>query len=208
MLRTFNRALSRRCIAYVGLLVLCGASMSGCKEKSSVTNPTRDASKPTPSPQSKVTNDTDSATQDLRAVGTRVAAAIQAKDVSTLLLYESRDHRTEDEASLKDAKSSLYCYIFDSACIPDSKTRSVSEILSTARQLEIDVSVMRSPSNGQMFGLLLFYDKSRVTEAQLLSEDYRCSPQAFKEVASWHFVMSNGKWSATTILDYKTEGIC
>jgi hypothetical protein len=55
---------------------------------------------------------------------------------------------------------------------------------------------------------VLFYDKQQVSEDMLRSAAFQCSDDALKEVASWHFDLINGKWSANTVFDYDTEGLC
>jgi hypothetical protein len=164
--------------------------MLGCKK----------ASEPA-APAAKVVEDT--ANRDLRAIGERVTTAVVAKDINTLLEY---DHDPEDEASLKNKSSDLYCYLFDSSCIPEAKRRSVYEIFSTARQLGIDPSV--ATLQGKSYGLLMFYDKSQISDKELYSPDFLCSDKALKATASWHFVLANGKWSTSTLFDYKTERSC
>jgi len=73
--------------------------------------------------------------------------------------------------SLKNSKSDLYCYIFDSDCITwgDGTWRSVYEKFSQAHPLEIKVSLSRSPSDHQLYGSLFFYDAAAVSEKDLRS---------------------------------------
>ena len=97
-------------------IAFCCSVMLGCKK----------ASEPA-APKAKVE---DTANRELRAIGDRVATAVVAKDINTLLEY---DHDPEDEASLKNKSGDLYCYLFDSTCIPEAKRRAVYEIFSTSR---------------------------------------------------------------------------
>jgi hypothetical protein len=170
-------------------IAFCCSVMLGCKK----------ASEPA-APKAKVE---DTANRELRAIGDRVATAVVAKDINTLLEY---DHDPEDEASLKNKSGDLYCYVFDSTCIPEAKRRAVYEIFSTSRQLGIDASVANL--QGKSYGLLMFYDKSQISETELYSPDFLCSDKALKGTASWHFILANGKWSTSTLFDYKTERSC
>lgn len=145
----------------------------------------------------------DPATRDLRAIGDRVTAAVVGRDINTLLQY---DHDPEDQASLQNKSGDLYCYLFDSSCIPDAKTRAVYDVLTTAPQLAIDTSTTQV--DGKQYGLLMFYDKSKISSAELYSPDFLCSDKALKQTASWHFVQVDGKWTSSTLFDYKVERPC
>jgi hypothetical protein len=100
----------------------------------------------------------------------------------------------------------LYWYLFDSSCIQGAKTRAIYEILSTSRQLGIDASIANVA--GKQYGLLMFYDKSQISDKELYSPDFLCSDKALKGTASWHFILANGKWSTSTLFDYKIERPC
>lgn len=143
------------------------------------------------------------AARELRAIGERVAPAVMARDINTLLEY---DHDPEDEASLKNKSGDLYCYLFDSSCFPGAKRRAVYELFSTASRLGIEASVANV--GGKSYGLLMFYDKSQISDAELYSPDFLCSDKALKGTASWHFILANGKWTTSTLFDYKTETSC
>lgn len=150
------------------------------------------------------------ASRDLHKVGEAVAKAILDKDIRALLAYDRADLRSADEVSLKNAKSDLYCYIFDSGCITwgNGDWRSVYDKLSQARRLEIKVSLSRSRLDGQLYGSLVFYDASVVSEKELSSPDFLCKegPARF---ASWRFRLENGKWKPVTpLFDSETESFC
>lgn len=147
----------------------------------------------------------DAATRELRAIGDKVLIAVTARDVDTLLQY---DHVPEDEASLKNKSGDLYCYVFDSSCLPNAKSRSVYEIFVTAHQLAVEASVAQVPVKGKRYGLLMFYDKAKISAKELYSQDYLCSETALRETAAWHFVLSDGKWSTSTLFDFKTDRLC
>ena len=53
----------------------------------------------------------------------------------------------------------------------------------------------------------MFYDKSQISSTELYSPDFLCSEKALRQTASWHFIMTDGKWSTTTLFDYKTDKI-
>lgn len=174
----------------IALLVLCCSLMGfGCKKSSQ-------SAAPAATPE-------DPETHALHAIGDKAATAIVAKDVNTLLQY---DHDPEDVASLNIKSGDLYCYLFDSTCIPEGKTRSVYDVITTARQLGIDPSV--ADVEGRHYGLLMFYDKTQISSSELYSPDFMCSDRALKQTASWHFILENGKWTTTTLFDYKTERPC
>jgi hypothetical protein len=161
---------------------------------------TGSAASPTPPVAGKAQ---DPATRDLLAIGDRVTTAIVARDTNTLLDY---DHDPEDVASLQSRSGELYCYLFDSSCIQDGKGRAIYDLFSTARRLGIDASVTKVGDKN--YGLLMFYDKSQISGTELYSPDFLCSEKALKQTASWHFIMTDGKWSTTTLFDYKTDKPC
>src|SRR5258707_4392667 len=139
--------------------------------------------------------------QGLRKVGEAVAKAVLDKNIQVLLAYDRADLRSADEVSLKNTKSDLYCYIFDSDCITwgDGTWRSVYDKLSQAHQLEIKVNVARSPYDRQTYGNLFFYDASAVSEKDLRSRDYLCK-EGPRNITSWKFRLENGKWKPVTPL--------
>ena len=148
--------------------------------------------------------------QELHRVGETVAKAVLEKNIDTLLAYDRTDLRAHDAESLKNSKSDLYCYIFDSECITwgDGTWRSVYEKLSQAKQLEIKTSLVRSPSDQQLYGSLYFYDAKAISSRDLRSFDFLCK-QAPAKVASWRFRLENGKWKAVTpLFDSETLGAC
>lgn len=158
---------------------------------------------PTPQGQAVASRPQDPATRDLLAIGDRATTAIVARDASALLDY---DHDPEDTASLRSKNGELYCYLFDSSCIQGNNGRAIYDLFATASQLGIDASVTKV--DGRNYGLLMFYDKSQISSAELYSPDFLCSEKALKESASWHFIMTDGKWTTTTLFDYKTDKPC
>ncbi|MCU1242823.1 MAG: hypothetical protein JWO71_3549 [Candidatus Acidoferrum typicum] len=139
--------------------------------------------------------------RDLRKVGETVAKAVLDKDIPALLTYDRADLRPADEVSLKNTKSDLYCYIFDSDCITwgSGNWRSVYDKLSQAHQLEIKVSVSSSPYDRQLYGSLFFYDAAAVSAKDLRSRDYLCK-EGPANITSWKFRLENGKWKPVTPL--------
>ena len=145
--------------------------------------------------------------RDLRKVGEAVAKAVLDKNIQALLAYDRADLRSVDEVSLKNPKSDLYCYIFDSGCITwgSGNWRSVYDKLSQAHQLEIKVSVSSSPYDRQLYGSLFFYDASQVSEKDLRSPDFLCK-EGPANIASWKFRRENGKWRPVTpLFDSETQ---
>jgi len=41
-----------------------------------------------------------------------------------------------------------------------------------------------------------------------LESEFLLSDKALKGTASWHFVLANGKWSASTLIHYKIDRSC
>ena len=155
---------------------------------------------PTAAPRANVQNP---ASHELRTIGERTLIALLARDTKTLLEY---DHNAEDEASLNNKSGELYCYLFDTSCILDAKRPAVYEIVSSAPKVGIDASV--ATVQGRSYGLLMFYDKSQVSNDELYSPDFLCSDKALKATASWHFILDNEKWITTTLFDYKIGRSC
>jgi hypothetical protein len=152
----------------------------------------------------------DAALEELRQVGTKIADVVLAKDVPNLLNYGRLDMRSQDESALKDRKSELYCYLFDSSCISWGKQQpSVFDIISLAHQLAIKVvDLGKSTYNGQRYAVLFFYDSSRVSEKMLRSSEFLCKEGSHR-IASWKFTRVNGKWEPVTpFFDFETDSLC
>ena len=148
--------------------------------------------------------------RDLRKAGEAIAKAVLDRDIQTLLTYDRADLRSQDEASLKNSNSDLYCYIFDSDCITwgNGDWRSVYDKLSQAHQLEIKASLWSSPYDRQLYGSLFFYDASAVAEKDLHSPNFLCK-EAPARIASWKFRLEHGKWKPVTpLFDSETRGPC
>jgi hypothetical protein len=195
-MRTQQKLRNTRCdwgrVVLAAVAIACCSTLPGCRKAN--------ASAAMAVPATKMA---DPATRDLRAIGDRATTAIIAKNTSTLLEY---DHDPEDQASLQSKSGELYCYLFDSSCIAGGKTRAVYDLFSAAPKLGIDASV--TSVDGKQYGLLMFYDKSQVSATELYSPDFLCSDKALKTSASWHFILTDGKWTTTTLFDYKTEKPC
>ncbi len=168
--------------------VSCGASLAGLRPQAKQTKSNNASAVPT-------------ASRNLYLMGEKISRAVLDKDIPTLLAYDRADLRSADEVSLKNTKSDLYCYIFDSDCITwgSGNWRSVYEKLSQAHQLEIKVSVSSSPYDRQTYGNLFFYDASAVSEKDLRSRDYLCK-EGPGNITSWKFRLENGKWKPVTPL--------
>ena len=139
--------------------------------------------------------------RDLHKIGEAIAKAVLDKNIETLLTFDRADLRSQDEESLKNTKSNLYCYIFDSECITwgDGNWRSVYEKLSQAHPLQIKVSVSSSRYDRQLYGSLLFYDASAVSEKDLHSAAFLCK-ETPASIVSWKFRLESGKWKPVTPL--------
>src|SRR6267154_78490 len=148
--------------------------------------------------------------RDLHKIGEAIAKAVLDKNIETLLTFDRADLRSQDEESLKNTKSNLYCYIFDSECITwgDGNWRSVYDKLSQAHRLEIRVSVARSPYDRQLYGSLLFYDASAVSDKDLRSAAFLCK-ETPASIVSWKFRLESGKWKPVTpLFDSETGAPC
>jgi hypothetical protein len=139
--------------------------------------------------------------RNLHLLGEKISKAVLEKNIPALLSFDRADLRSADEVSLKNTKSDLYCYIFDSECITwgDGTWRSVYDKLSQARQLHIRVTVSSSPYDRQTYGNLFFYDASAVSEKDLRSRDVLCK-EGPANIASWKFRLEKGKWKPVTPL--------
>jgi hypothetical protein len=141
------------------------------------------------------------ASRNLYLMAKKISQAVLDKDIPALLAYDRADLRPVDEVSLKNPKSDLYCYIFDSDCITwgDGTWRSVYDKLSQAHQLQIKVSVSSSPYDHQTYGNLFFYDAAAVSAKDLRSRDYLCK-EGPANISSWKFRLENGRWKPVTPL--------
>ena len=148
--------------------------------------------------------------RDLHKIGEAIAKAVLDKNIATLLTFDRTDLRSQDEESLRNTKSNLYCYVFDSECITwgDGNWRSVYEKLSQAHPLQIKVSVSSSRYDRQMYGSLLFYDASAVSEKDLHSAAFLCK-ETPASIVSWKFRLESGKWKPVTpLFDSETGAPC
>jgi len=143
----------------------------------------------------------DAPSRDLHRMGEAIAKAVLDKNIETLLTFDRADLRSQDQESLKNTKSDLYCYIFDSDCITwgDGTWRSVYDKLSSAHPLKIKVVLVNSRYDRQIYGSLFFYDASAIPEKDLSSTDFLCK-EAPAKLASWKFRLENGKWKPVTPL--------
>jgi hypothetical protein len=149
----------------------------------------------------------DHVNRDLHRIAEGVVKAVIERDIQTLLSYDRPDLREQDASALKNVKSSLYCYIFDSSCIEGSTGdwRSVYDKLKDARHLGIKVEVSRSSLDNRIYGILTFYDRLSVSDKNLSSLSFLCKEYP-AQIASWSFTLEEGKWKASTpFFDYGTE---
>jgi len=151
-----------------------------------------------------------SGARELHEIGVALSKAVLEKNIETLLAYDREDLRAANAESLKNNKSDLYCYIFDSDRITwgDGTWRSVYEKISQAQKLEITVKVSSSPYDRQTYGSLFFYDASSVSAKDLRSRDFLCK-EGPGRIASWKFLLERGKWKAVTpLFDSETRAGC
>src|SRR5579863_4927657 len=62
----------------------------------------------------------DASLGELHELGVQIAKAVIAKDPDALLRYDRADLRADDQRALKDSKSELFCYLFDTSCMQSS----------------------------------------------------------------------------------------
>jgi len=150
----------------------------------------------------------DTALDSLHRIGNAVARAILDKDMTTLLRYDRADLRADDESSLKNPKSDLYCFLFDSSCI-SGKGRSVFDKLANSHQLGIKVvDGGKSKIDGVRYATVLFYDKSAISEASLRSRAFLCK-EGPNRIASWTFKLLDGNWTPVTpLFGNETDTLC
>jgi len=134
------------------------------------------------------------ARRELNLIGEKIAKAVLDKDIRTLLSYDCEDLRSEDKAPLKDAKSDLYCSLFDSSCIQGGKWHSVYDT--------------KSRYDSHVYGTLLFYDRASIADKDMGSPDFLCKAPSTR-LASWKFKLEKGKWRPVMpMFDNETEGLC
>lgn len=145
----------------------------------------------------------------LRQLGKSVAKAVLDRDAPALLRYDRVDLRRDDELSLNDKSSDLYCFLFDTSCIRGRIGRSVYEKLSTAQELGIKVvSGGKSSPDGNLYAIILFYDRSTISERSLRSRKFLCK-ESLNRIASWSFKFVKGKWEPVTpLFDNETDTLC
>lgn len=83
----------------------------------------------------------------LRQLGLTLARAVLAKDVPTLLEHDRPDLRSQDEEDLKNSKSALRCFLFDSSCL-HAQERSIYAKLSAQHRLAVAVVDLGKASDG------------------------------------------------------------
>jgi hypothetical protein len=168
--------------------LFCGLSVGAAPYQRKHTQSSNAAARVTPS-------------KNLYAIGEKLSKAVLDKDIPTLLSYDRADLRSQDEESLQNNKSDLYCYIFDSDCITwgDGTWRSVYDKLSAAHPLKIKVVLVNSRYDRQLYGSLFFYDAAEVSEKDLGSANFLCK-EAPAKLASWKFRLERGKWKPVTPL--------
>ena len=100
----------------------------------------------------------------------------------------------------------LYCFLFETSC-NFNKTPSVRDSFKAARDLQIDVELLKSAT--PLHGLLLFYDGRSVDKRRLNSPLYRCELDARHELRSWLFSREKDGWvAANPPFDAETDTLC
>lgn len=184
--------------------ILCIFLLSGC---------TRDKIEVAPMSQSDAA---------LHAMGKDIADAVLRKDIERLLRYDrhdlvdpARNLVESDRKLLSDPKSDLYCYLFDTSCIPVSNGGpSVYDVLRSAKQLTIELIDFGKSDSGVEMRLLLFFDGADATidHARLrslaLNDNYLCEKWGSKK-ATWLFERANDQWRAVhPPFDLETDYLC
>jgi hypothetical protein len=159
---------------------------------------------------------TDTAFDDLHQIGMKILGAVLKKDAVAVLGYEPARERADHEIALKDKSSDLYCFLIDShsSCtrIPGggSWPPSVFELVAGARQPGIAIIGADKPQpDGIRWGVLLFYDRSTISERSIRSFRFLCGPASFHKYASWSFKLVDGKWeSVGELFNFETDAPC
>jgi hypothetical protein len=147
----------------------------------------------------------DESLRQLRNSGRKIVTAVLNHDIETILMYDRPDLRSEDRLSLRDTKSDLYCFLFDRSCNAAGHP-SVYDILSSAKQPDIEVQMLRV-GGSEPYGLILFFDATRITRAKLQSASYLC--QQSGQMVSWMFKLEGKGWvSAHGPFDAETDTLC
>jgi hypothetical protein len=102
---------------------------------------------------------------------------------------------------------SRYCFLFESTWTV-TKRRSVRDVLVNAKDLAIDVQLLKG-SSPPLFGLVLFFDAKAVDMRRIASASYQCELSRRGELISWTFKQQDGAWvSAHPPFDAETDTLC
>jgi hypothetical protein len=158
----------------------------------------------------------DPALDGLHQIGMKIQDAVLKKDIAAVLRYEPANERAEHEVTLRDKASDIYCFLIDShsSCtrIPGggSWPPSVFEVVAGARQPGIAIiGADKIQHDGIRYGVLLFYDRSAISERSIRSTRFICAPANFHKYASWTFMLVEGKWeSVGELFNFETDAPC
>jgi hypothetical protein len=140
----------------------------------------------------------------LHQVGNDLIRAVLQKDVGAILKHDSPVSLLEDRQALKDPRSSLSCFLFDSSCY--GSKRSVYENFTRASDLKTKV-IPGGRFKGEPIAMLVFFDRAAIDEKQLGSPDYRCEHHS--QLQSWTFKYTHGKWESTSApFDAEIDSLC
>ena len=154
---------------------------------------------------------TDSALDDLHQIGMKIQEAALKKDITAVLQYEPANLRAEHAISLRDKTSDIYCFLVDShsSCTQGfgSWPPSVFEHFAGARQPGIAIiGADKLEPDGSRYGVLLFYDRSGISERSIRSPRYICATANFHKYVSWTFKLVQGKWeSVGELFNYQSD---
>lgn len=144
--------------------------------------------------------------RQLQSIGRKVAQAILARDIELLLRFDRPDEVEDSRRLLRDKKSNLYCYLFDSSCMGGG--RSVYDILRNARRLAITVMDIGRGKDGIQHAIIFFYDGATIPKQKLRSPEFLCE-KSLQEITSWTFKYVNGRWeSASPLFGAETGVLC
>lgn len=156
----------------------------------------------------------DTALDDLRQIGMKIQDVVLRKDIVAVLRYEPAKVHAEHEISLKDKTSDIYCFLIDShsSCTQPrgGLPASVFEIISGAHQPGVAViDGNTSKLDGIRYAVLMFYDRSAISERSIRSTKFICAPANFHKYASWSFKLVDGKWeSVGELFNFETDAPC
>src|SRR5262249_12805785 len=112
--------------------------------------------------------------EKLNNIGREISQALLQRDAAVILKYDRADLRNEDSQLLRDNKSDLYCYLFETKCI-QWKAKSIYDQFREMNRAGIAVKQWGKSAQGHPAYLLVFYDSAKLNRDGRLSANFICS---------------------------------